>query len=165
MDDRQSIIGFTEAQLGFLLVLVFIVLWFVTTPPAVARPQAPKVAMVPKDSAEMLIRQIARMQHELDSLRSPILPSCKSKGITNGPLLKVIALGRDSFRVEDKPVSAEASARETRVARAAADAAGCRHEVLFGVSPELSAVQSEQARRLLNQMRLRIVPVAQTNGR
>jgi hypothetical protein len=81
MNERQSIIGFTEAELGFFLAILCMMLLSANI--SVARQTKPKptpptkaVVMVPADSANRLAARMARLQRIVDSLNSPIWPSC-----------------------------------------------------------------------------------------
>jgi hypothetical protein len=157
VNDRQSILGFTEAELGFFLVLLFVVLWGAT---AVAKtpPKPPDKPGISADSAARLHARIKALQRELDSLKSPIWPSCTSKRLASGPLLTVIAIGDGLFRVGTDTLTWVEFEQRTADDRAVALSKQCRHEVRFGIRADLSAVQSERARSAIGLLNLRIIP-------
>lgn len=161
MDDRQSIIGFTEAELGFFLVLLCVALWVVTIgakkPVPPARPPIVRADITP-DSLAKLKQRVARLQREVDSLRSPIWPSCRSKRIAATPLLTVVAIGGGRFRVDGDTVGIRELAAQTAESRDVAQRNQCRHEVRFGVRRDLTAAESEAARRRIGELLLRILP-------
>ena len=154
MDDGHSVIGFTEAQLGFTLVLLVLVVGIALSR---ARPEAVSPSPISPDSAAALRARIERLRRELDSLRSPILPTCRSRGLVAGPILSVVASGTDRFLVDGKEVSSSDIDVATADKRKAADDAGCRQEIVFRVRPDITAAASEADRRLLISLRLRII--------
>ena len=164
MADRQSILGFTEAELGFFLVLLCVVLWAasaLTTP--VPKP-VPNRANITRDSLVKLQVRLAQLEgtvdslrRVVDSLRSPIWPSCISRGLSSGTLLTAVVIGAGLFRVERDTLDIKELARRTARARVRANAAECREEVRFQVRRDLNASESEAARRSIDALGLRIV--------
>jgi hypothetical protein len=170
VDDRQSILGFTEAELGFFLVFLFVVLWAASAaaeqlpreppaePPAKSSVQTAVRADISPDSLAALQRRLAALQHEVDSLRSPIWPSCRSRGLSSGPLLTVIVVGDGLLRLNDETLTVQQLSVRTAEARTRAEDAQCRHEVRFGYQRTLSAEETETARKRIGALMLRILP-------
>jgi hypothetical protein len=73
--------------------------------------------------------------------------------------MTVVAIGNEQFQVADKILSMSDIAGLTVGSRLAADSAGCRHELRFGVVAGLSASESEDARRRLNELKFRILSI------
>jgi hypothetical protein len=161
MDDRQSVLGFTEAQLGFFLVLLFVVVWAAVGP----SDKPPTRDHLTADSAGKLIsligdlqRKADSLQQKADSLESPIWPSCASKRIAPGVLLTVIAIGDGLFRVGDDTLDFGELAAHTEEDRAEAYGLRCRHEVRFGYRHDLLSPVTESARQKIGSLSLRIIP-------
>jgi hypothetical protein len=159
MNERQSIIGFTEAELGFFLAILCMMLLSANI--SVARQTKPKptpptkaVVMVPADSANRLAARMARLQRIVDSLNSPIWPSCQSRGIAKGPILSLIALHGNRYRLGADSVNIEAIAAVTAESRKQATSAKCRQVVQLSYLADLSAAEYERARQALFSIRL-----------
>ena len=90
----QSVIGFTEAELGFFLVLVVIGSALVTESPQTSR------ETVPKTRFDSLSAEFDRLR---DSLKSTILPSCADKKVSQGVLFRTAIAGANRFFVRGDP--------------------------------------------------------------
>src|SRR5688572_21983597 len=79
--DSQAVMGFTEAELGLMLAMVFMVLWmtgFEGSKPERPEPE-PTQPTISQDSAARLLAHVAVLTARLDSLkakRSVMAPSC-----------------------------------------------------------------------------------------
>jgi hypothetical protein len=159
VSNRSSVLGFTEAELGFFLALLCLVLWVGTAkPPQPPPPSKTQVPTISPDSAAALQARLAKLQHLVDSLKSPILPTCRSKGVIAGPLLSVIALPGDNYRLNGETVPFEDVATSTAEARANAKAAGCVHEIRLGFLETMSAPDYEASRRRIGSLGVRLLP-------
>ena len=163
MTDSQSIIGFTEAELGFFLVLMFVLIWAISPAVADTGISADSAALLEKraiilaaanDSARRRLKQLERAA---DSMRSTILPSCRSKAIVRGPLMYVTAVGAGRFILGRDTVPFGAIAEQTANARAVARSVGCVHQIRFAVAGNVLAAESERARAYLGGIGLRVV--------
>lgn len=156
--ESQTIIGFTEAELGLVLAVVFLVLWVVGNRP-IAKAQEPPVAVVTKDSADRLAARadsLAAMNEvlelTLDSLRpkrSRMAPSCTEVRVANGPLLTVRVEGSNTYVVEGKSYTWAQLLEFTSLARAAAVHAKCRQQIRVTTDPDISAEAYNRALRRL----------------
>jgi hypothetical protein len=152
-------LGFTEAELGFFLALLCLVLWVGTATPPQPPPLPKKqITAISADSAAALQARLAKLQHLVDSLKSPILPTCRSKGMITGPLLSVIALPGDNYRVNGETVPFEDVATGTADGRRDAKAAGCVQEIRLGFLETMSAPEYEASRRRIGSLGVRLLP-------
>lgn len=154
--EGQTIIGFTEAELGFFLALVVFLLWVLDRPaPSGAGPP------VGADSVRALITELAagkEAERELerlrDSLRSTLLPYCETVGRASGALAEIKAVPGAKLVVDGDTVDyaglALATERERRAVRGV-----CRHFVWISVDPALSAPESERLRAFVSTLGLR----------
>ena len=100
MDERQSVIGFTEAELGFFIALLIVVLWLITAAvPGAADAGMTRVSidsLRKLDSTARSVAGIARTRDSLrailrsrpvpsESLRSGIASNCASLGHRQTP--------------------------------------------------------------------------------
>jgi hypothetical protein len=189
MSDRQSIIGFTEAELGFFLALLCLILFVVAATPALAPTEpepeglvqaepvppepVPSGVTIPEDSLSLLISRLALLEVQIDSLeavmdtlrdrRSRIAPSCVERRIAEGPLFTVAVVAPDRFRLGHELVSMDALLARTEHERATARRAGCIHQIRVAYLASLSASELDAGwTRLGSQFRLiRIGPVQQ----
>jgi hypothetical protein len=122
MRDRQSIIGFTEAELGFFVAVLLLAVFLErrSTAPSAERPR--KDAAVELQQARIQIghleqrladlpatqsdlgreRQSAKTETQaIKGLRSRQKPSCRERGVAKGFLLNVTVEGSNSFKVGD----------------------------------------------------------------
>jgi hypothetical protein len=166
MNERQSLIGFTEAELGFFLVLLGIVLWVTTagasppvTPPVGVQIAPESLAALQAARARLVAaeRQRDSLRRVVDSLRSPIWPSCRSRGLARGSLGTIIALGANRYRWDTDTITVAQLGARTQSARAAAEQAQCRHEVVLGFRRDLSAPEYEASRRGVQGLSLRLL--------
>jgi hypothetical protein len=160
MSGQNSVLGFTEAELGFFLALLCIVLWVSATaaelrPKAVLKP--PPRSTITLDSARLLEKRISRLQRLVDSLKSPILPSCESKHVINGPLVSLIALPGGNFRLDGETVALGEIAEITAPSRTKARSDGCVHAARLGFVESMSAPEYEMARRQIGSLGLRLI--------
>lgn len=178
MNAEQSVIGFTEAELGFFLVLLCVVLWAagasdadaarhdgVTTAP---EPPTVPLAAIAEDSLAALradrerladaVRVRDSLRRIVDSLRSPIWPSCRSRGVADGPLATLVALGDGRYRIDAETLDVRGVAERTADARRRAGSATCRHEVRLGFRRDLAAPEYERARPGVGALGLRLLP-------
>jgi hypothetical protein len=155
---NSSVLGFTEAELGFFLALLCLVLWVASAvPPPPPKPKEPKPTFtVTAESAAVLQQKIDEMQRMVDSLKSPILPSCKSKGVAKGPLLALTAISAGSFRLSADTVNVSRISALTANDRIRAASVGCVHEIRLNFLRSLSAPDYEAARRHLQSLGLRL---------
>lgn len=160
MNDRQSIIGFTEAQLGFFIAILCLVLWAGTLkggdpppPPTIRADSAAKLMASLKDSAHVIdsLRRVA------DSLKSPITPSCTSKGLASGPLMSLTAIHHDLVRLEAESLTLTELGTRSSDARSKAELAGCRHEVTLHYVSDLSAEELDRTMFALERMKFRVL--------
>jgi len=109
--DRFSIIGFTEAELGFIAaILLFAAMSAHRT--AVAKPVSQPTPAVSRKDFENLQRQFSQeirknvaLQHELDrqrNLRSRQKPSCIERHIAQDFVAEIQVTGIDQFQLEDE---------------------------------------------------------------
>ena len=167
MTERQTIIGFTEAELGFFLAILALLFLVVLSEPTETDPP---VVEVPEDSLTSLASRISRQEQMADSLRaelaiiregsSDMTPYCYEPrvGIATGPLLTVKILSPETFEVQGDTVDRAGLRERTAGDRAAASRAGCVHEVLVDFLPELTASELHLGRRFLSSMfRLRSI--------
>ncbi len=122
MRRSQTVIGFTEAELGFFLVLVVLGTVIVGTRP-------PSSETVPKTQYDSLQHELDRARDSLQKLRSRILPSCRVKGVAEGILFRASINGRDQFVLNGRLVSLADLHREFYTQMRAATAGGCIHEI------------------------------------
>jgi hypothetical protein len=157
--DSQTIIGFTEAELGLVLALVFLVLWLVSSRPAIAIDKAPPTAVVPKDSADLLAARVeslmvvnAALELSLDSLRpkrSRLAPSCAEAHVADGPLFTVRVEGVDSYLIDGQAYTWSGLLEKSALARAVAARAKCRQQIRVSTDPSISAAAYSTALRRL----------------
>jgi hypothetical protein len=132
----QAVIGFTEAELGFFLLLVALGAVFA------AAPQKPPATGVSREAYDSVVTALSKARdslRKLDSLRSRLAPSCREKGLIRGPLFSVAVAGRDRFIVDGEPLTMSdlllTHANEIR----AAHAGGCIHEISVRYAAGLTA--------------------------
>lgn len=160
--------GFTEAQLGLLLAVLFLFLFVRERKHAVAATEVRDtlLAVAVLDSihhaldsvtAELVVRTTTS-----DSLRrvlkSTITPSCIEKRLIGGPLLTVTVIAEDRFRTGGRVVAAEELSRQLAPQLAEARVAECVHQVVVDFVRGLSAIQIRGAEARLRSLRLRVVP-------
>lgn len=142
MRERQSnIIGFTEAELGIfiaILVLIIVSAKHQTQAMPVSKP-TPSASAFPTPNVEATISALKQknldLQHEIAALqnkpglRSRSTPTCKEKGIANGPIFRTTIEGRDSFRIGDDVYDIDGLRTAFSAQISAAKAVGCSHVV------------------------------------
>jgi hypothetical protein len=168
MNESQSILGFTEAELGFFLALLCIVLWVVSMSvakngkedrPSTISSDSLKALKARADSAarlkqlsDSLARELAVKSDSLRKLKSRIPPSCVDVKRATGPLAEIEVRSGGEIFIDGKKSSLDAFDRET-VERRTADST-CMHQVRIRFSTELRS-ESESVRMRLSQMRIR----------
>jgi hypothetical protein len=158
--ESQTIIGFTEAEIGLVLAAVFLVLWLLASSTS-HRVVSPRTAIetISRDSlehlrarADSLLARNASLERSLDSLRgkhSRMTPSCEETHAASGPLFTVHVAGNNAFVVDGAEYNWSSLLERTALARAAAAKVRCRHQVLVSTAPDISAAAFDQALRLL----------------
>jgi hypothetical protein len=146
MRDRQSIIGFTEAELGLILTLVALALWATALPK-----QATKDAItVPKERLEALedtARLARNWKQTRDSLlrsvgkRSNLTPTCQEKGYDIAVIATITVLGNDNFEMNGEVSSIVEILNQLDEQQQFANAHGCRHGIIVKGKPGLSVEQ------------------------
>jgi hypothetical protein len=166
MDERQSVLGFTEAELGFFLAALCLVLWLVSTAAAPPPTEPPPVeAMVPADSASTLEEKLAAARLERDSLDdayqrlrdsvSGILPNCTRIGRAEGPMWTITVSGRDRVRFGRELMSFQEFGARTWAERKPVIGT-CWHQVVVRFPRATPGSVTENARGQLARLRLRI---------
>ncbi len=133
MSDSQSIIGFTEAELGLFLAVLFLVLALgsqsvvpsktSTHPKTSATPDLSQKVEQQNKNLKACSQQLSEANHRADSaeksaagkcantlqehLRSKQRPTCHEKGIQTGTFLFDVTLLADGFQVDNKNYSWE----------------------------------------------------------
>lgn len=173
MDERQSVLGFTEAELGFFLAALCLVLWLVSTAAAPPPPPPAPEAAVPADSARTLEEKLAAARLERDSLDdayqrlrdsvSGILPNCTRIGRAEGPLWTITVSGRDRVRFEREQMSFDDFGARTWAERKPVIGT-CWHQVIVRFPRTAPGSVTENARAQLARLRLRIARVEWVGG-
>lgn len=173
MDERQSVLGFTEAELGFFLAALCLVLWLVSTAATPATPP-PEENVVPADSAELLAEELESTRSERDSLSdayqalrdsvSGILPSCSRIGRADGPMWTLTVLASNRVRFDGDVMSFRQFAARTWREREKVIGT-CLHQVVVRFPRRTSGAVTENARGELWRLRLRIARVDWVGGR
>jgi hypothetical protein len=133
MTRRFTVLGFTEAELGFVLAATFAAFGVAYSAPessaqaALARADsAYKSAAKSRDSIETALRTLR------DSLqkKSNLTPPCYEKGEPRGPIASVTIVGSDRYEMNDETIGF--SDLETRLAPQLARSArlACRYHVI-----------------------------------
>jgi len=160
VNDKQSIIGFTEAELGlFVAILVFIIAGLKYQ--AVSRNDLSAISSVPllNQKVQSLAKENLELRARLDSvqnnakadtkLRSHAAPSCKERGISKGFLFDVIIKGPDTFQVGSNDLDSEALYDSFDSQIQAAEVAGCKHTIRVFYSPGVTTPEYLAARKTL----------------
>src|SRR5688500_12595434 len=111
MNDSQTVLGFTAAEVGFVLALIFLAL-FVAASASTTQDKpttAENPVVIPQDSLERLATRLGALERRGDSLqaqldaaakkRSNLTPPCTELGLAAGPIGDVVILGSDAFSV------------------------------------------------------------------
>jgi hypothetical protein len=136
VSERQSVIGFTEAELGLFVAVLLIALYTVS-------PAAPKLpgdmVTVPRDSLDFLNNRIdtlaaqtALLTAQVDTLRnrrSKQRPSCKEKGIIGDFLLDIVVLGPNRYAVNTRELAFKELMALVKTQIDQAASVGCVHSV------------------------------------
>ncbi|MGH2898558.1 MAG: hypothetical protein ACREBE_03830 [bacterium] len=127
---RFTVLGFTEAELGFVLAATFAAFGVAYSAPGAAAEtalaqadSAYRVAAKSRDSAQVALTTLR------DSLRkkSNLTPPCYEKGEPRAPIAELTVLGRDRYAIDSTTIGfAELESRlATQIARGAA--LGCKY--------------------------------------
>jgi hypothetical protein len=160
LSERPSIIGFTEAELGFFLALLCLVLLAVAAPAVGTPPEEPETEeVVPADSADRLERRLAAAEQRIDSLRtvldtlrdrrSRITPSCVERGAAGGPIGTVTIHGPDRFGWRGDRLTRAELLAVTAAERSRARAARCVHQLRVHYEAGLDAASLDSGWRAL----------------
>jgi hypothetical protein len=172
--DSQSIIGFTEAELGFFIAILILIIAVKQTPEAqpknseLRRPAIGfqldeanrKVLVLEQQLADVRnqrtldVATIAKLEKELDKLqrlRSPQLPTCTYKKVADGPILTVVIRGADVFQIGSLTYDLEDLREKADADLARGKAAGCRQVIRVSYAPSISEADAFAARKALQQ--------------
>lgn len=146
MSQRQAILGFTEAELGFFLVFALLIVFLMgRRKPA---PSDPPVAITQSalDSLHHVIDSIQSvnrsLQARLDSVPvnpSSLTPLCSEKGATPGLRIVLTYLGHGEYLLEDRGLSLDEFRARFRLEFAEALRRRCKHQVVLKSSPTVGA--------------------------
>lgn len=163
-DQQQSVIGFTEAELGFFLAMMLLLLFVIgqATHPS----ERSTTAQVPETT--MVRAQVLEMKSALDRLRadsvekahleSGIWPACDSKErqLTTGPLFHVLLLDDGRLRLGAVPVTARELATRYSSDLQRAQSSRCRHRIVLDFAAALPADLLVTTRGRLEQQTFRV---------
>ena len=141
--DAQTIIGFTEAELGLVLATVFLALWLGATAKPKLKPiPTPQVPVISADSGNALIAKLdslTRIVNSLRLLRSETPPSCIETKVIVSPVAKITVLSDDKFRKDglDLSLSWVALKENLQPFIDEAQKAGCKHIVQVSALPSV----------------------------
>lgn len=169
MGDSQGIIGFTEAELGFFLALLCIVLWVASMPAAaetsrveiradsLARLQtSAKSAAALRKKVDSVTSALATTNRVVDSLRSRLLPHCAAVGKATGPIATVEVYSDRKLVMDGQSMTMDELRTRTDALRKPVEGV-CMQQIVVRFADGLSARESEAVRSQLNGMHLRIV--------
>jgi len=148
VSDRQSVIGFTEAELGLFIAILFLAL-FVSGP---SKNPGPQDVTLPKTTVDSLRQRVRVLTLQIDTLRgrrSRKRPSCREKGIASDYLLDVGVLSSSNFQVGRSVYTIRQLLQAVRSSLDSAATAGCVHEIRLRYRPGLSAEEYDTAVRTL----------------
>jgi hypothetical protein len=165
MKDRQSIIGFTEAELGLVLALIFLALW--VDAQAKIRPQVPGVVEVSqrdlgvlRDSVQQGSKAIVTLAVTRDSLRrlrdslsgiSNQTPRCIERGYSERFLGEILIRGRNDYEIGGRRTDLSGVLAHFAEPLAWAKAHRCLHAVRVSGVPELAVKDYTPALRAIRQ--------------
>lgn len=169
MGDSQGIIGFTEAELGFFLALLCIVLW-VASMPAAAETNRVRIradslahlqtsarsAVALRKKVDSVTTALAATNHVVDSLRSRLLPHCAAVGKASGPIATVEVYPDRKLLMDGESMTMEQLRTRTEAVRKPVEGI-CMQQIVVRFADGLSARESEGVRSQLNGMHLRII--------
>ena len=164
MEDRQSIIGFTEAELGFFLALLMLALVVAASDSASAADTAAaegreSIARAEHEAtraneraaaAESLVvasrGQISKLKDSINTLTRPGTPSCIEKRVASAPVADLVVLSASEFALGGERLDAS-----TVLARFASELAigeqnGCRQVIRLRPRPGVDGVALLTAR-------------------
>lgn len=136
MRDRQSIIGFTEAELGLTLALVALALWVTSLP---IPPRASVVEI--SSSADSAYKDSARLFRgalgTIDSLQrlSIKTPHCTERGYPTEYIASIVIRGRNTFEIHGRTTDWNGVLASLSVELNFAHENKCRHSVSVSADP------------------------------
>ena len=157
MSERQTIIGLTEAELGFFLFALFLVLFLVlyAAPEEPPADELPSVA-IPADSLNRLIAELDSLRTMVDTL-SVLKPNCTERELIEGPLFSVVILGQGRFRIGADTVDTAEIERQFGNELREARRVGCFHQVRVSFIGTLPAPSYQADRFVLAGLGLRLI--------
>lgn len=167
MKAQQSIIGFTEAELGFfaaILLLLVLIQKPKDHPVAVPLPtpstMRPSIEMVPRHDLDRLQRENERLKNQLvdaneqltklKGLRSHQKPSCIEKKVANNYLFDVTIEEENIFVVDGQQYSFASLMTKFAAQTAEASHLGCAHSIRVFHGEDVSADDYVSARKTLS---------------
>jgi hypothetical protein len=174
MRDRQSIIGFTEAELGFFAAILLLAVFLehrhrsptLPTPHSEGRTIAPeqthaRIVSLERRLAELqssrsqLMREREKLETEIQrikGLRSRQKPSCRERGVTKDFLFNVTVEGSNSFKIGETVTNLAGLLRSAGARLELAKQADCVESVrIFYDYGRVSLAQAVIARRSLQE--------------
>lgn len=144
MRDRQSIIGFTEAELGLVLALVALALW-ATSVPTTSAENVVTIPQVALDALKDTVKQARAWKKSSDSLfalagkRSNQTPMCREKGYPDRSIATITILGNDNYQMNGEVTSLNEILTGLAAPQGFAKSHGCRHTVIVRARAGLPA--------------------------
>ena len=160
--DHQSIIGFTEAELGLFVAVVFLAMAVLHRPDVRPGPKQvivneSELQSLRKDANEAnaqrhLANELKKQLEESNwrlkalerapsqkTLRSRAVPSCREKGIVCGDLFAVIIRGSDRFQVGKDTYDLDELINRFDPELKIAEKSGCKHSIRIYYREGISA--------------------------
>jgi hypothetical protein len=163
LSEGQNIIGFTEAELGLVIAVLFIAVAIWKNP--LEEPQPAKTTAVKPDprylqsklDAERIhtreledkLRHLQLAAKDNKDLRSRQKPTCKEKGVASGDLLNAVVLGPDRFQVGQNTYDLGQLLKSVAPDMEAAKQAGCLHTIRIYYAKGIGIDDFDQGRRVL----------------
>jgi hypothetical protein len=156
---RFTIIGFTEAELGFVLAALFIAIAItavheresstasIVTQQA-ARDSLEAAADAARDSAAMLRTSMVALNDSIATLEAKIstkVPQCWEKGEPATAIAELDVVGANQFRLDGQAVTIDGVRQRLAPFIARSDSLGCRYIVRARPTAGIDAVQQSAA--------------------
>jgi hypothetical protein len=164
MRDRFSIIGFTEAELGFIAAILLFAATLTTKPHPVSKP-TPIVSAAEFNQMKLRLAELTRLnaeeikknvelQREVDELqnkhlRSKQKPTCIEKKVATGFVAYIEVEGSDEFKKDGEVYDLEALLDQLSPQLTIAQEAGCVQSIHITPVAGLSADEYVRARTAL----------------
>jgi hypothetical protein len=158
--DRFSIIGFTEAELGFIVAILLLAA-MLSHRTAVVKPTSKPTPAVSLKEFESLKQQVSQLtisnkalKHALDqqsNLRSRLKPPCVERHIAKGFIGDIRVTGIDQFQLEGKTFNMDDLLDRFSTELKQAQEAGCVQSIRITPSPNISPGDYVRARNALGQ--------------